>query len=791
MRVFLLLLMPFVFFLNLRAQNKLSGQVIDKQQNAIESAIVTLTELNQTTETDNKGNFSFNNIPHNTYTIRVFRSGYNTLEKSVELKGNSNEIIVLEEYLTNLEEVVVSAIRAQKTTPTTYSYISKKDIGKLNLGQDAPYVLNMEPSVVVSSDAGTGIGYTGLRLRGSDLRKINVTINGVPLNDPESHGVFWVDVPDVASSVQSIQIQRGVGTSTNGSGAFGGSINLQTDNFSEKAFAEYSGNVGSFNTFKNSLHFGSGLINKHWFAEAKVGQLNSDGYRDRAWSNLKSYFAQAGYVSEKTIVKLVGFGGWEETYQAWYSVSQSDIDTYGRKYNPAGYYIDDNGNDAYYDKMIDHYQQDHLQLHFIHKFSDNLSFNAAAHYTYGRGYYQDYVPYFWEMPFSSIGLEDYVSGSDTVTTSDFIHRMWLKNHFYGSVFGLTYTTDRFSVTWGGAANNYAPAKHFGEVTWVKNYPTPLPGGNYYDNEAEKSDLNTYIKANFRVVGDLYAFADMQLRRIHYKAWGLNREYVDQQIDIDREFNFFNPKAGVYYQINSNMNLYASVAVANREPNRADLIEAGEEEDIKNESLYDYEAGFRYNKENMYFESVFYNMIYDNQLVLTGELNSVGTPLRQNVGSSYRRGIELSVGVKPLRYLKIDGNISLSSNKTDFTINDTANMVKTLKNVSLAFSPDIVASGRITFYPFKNFEASIIEKHVGKQYLDNTENESRILKAYTVFDFSLGYNFKIKKIQLGLNAKLINMFDEMYSSNGSISGSGKAKYYPQAGRHILAGITVRF
>jgi iron complex outermembrane receptor protein len=808
-RVIFALLLPVVGMFTSQAQFVFSGSVKTDQNVPLEGAVVLVEGVATSALSGNNGTFRVQEIPKGTFKVMVSYLGYDTFSESIDFSGNISRDIVLKESVTRFEEVIVSAVRAQYNTPTTFSTLRKKDIEKIALGQDATYLLAMEPSVVSTSDAGTGIGYTSMRIRGVESSKINVTINGIPLNDPESHGVFWVDVPDIATSSQSIQVQRGVGTSTNGSGAFGASINMQTDNISQNPFFEYSGAAGSFNTLKNSVHFGSGLINKHWFFEGKASSVNSDGYIDRGWSNLKSYFAQTGYYSDKTIIKLIGFGGWEETYQAWYGIDSATLynPDFGRKYNPAGAYTDNLGNQKFFDNMIDHYQQDHLQLHILHKFNQNLSFNAALHYTYGRGYYQDYVPSSWGMDLNYFGLPNGYYGKDstlnpngsystfyhdTLSITDVIHRLWLDNQFYGTVWGLTYNLNKLTLIWGGAVNKYGNAKHFGQVMWGQYFFEGTTGKHYYDNEAEKTDWNTYLKVNYQIIDPLSLFVDMQIRQISYKAWGHNKEYTpaDVILNINKKYSFFNPKAGLLYNLNKNTNFYTSFAIAHREPTRGDFLDSETGEEPKPESLYDFELGARHNENNMYAEASAFNMQYLDQLILTGELNGVGSPIRKNVGKSYRRGIEIVGGYIPVHYIRLDGNFTFSVNKTEYSefISGT-NFNKQYHDI--AMSPKTVAAVKITLIPLTNLEAAIQLKHVGKQYLDNSQSYYRKLDEYNIIDFLMSYSKMIEGTGLiSINLKINNIFNTMYISNGRVSG-GIPYYFPQAGINFLAGASMRF
>ncbi len=793
-RVLFLMLLLVAGVKLLFSQYAFTGKILTEKNESLPGAIIEIPQLKRHAVSDANGNFSFNQLPSGTYQVIVRFIGYQSITEEVNIHSNLEKTFTLSESVTTFEEVIVSAVRAQKNTPTTYSVVPRKDIVKVALGQDVPFLLAHSPSVITTSDAGNGIGYTSMRIRGIEASKTNVTINGIPLNDPESHGVYWVDVPDIATSVQSIQIQRGIGTSTNGAGAFGATINLLTQNISQTPYYEYNGAVGSFGTLKNSIAFSTGLINAHWFIEGKVTGIKSDGYIDRAWSNLKSYFAQTGYYSDKTIVKLVGFGGREETYQAWYGIDSATLydPAYGRRFNWTGAYTDPiDSSLKFFDKMIDHYEQDHLQLHIAHGFSNDLNFNLAFHYTYGRGYYQDFVPADWQMPLDYFKLPLLIKGNDTIRYSDVIQRLWLDNHFYGTVWGINYFADKLSLTFGGGANRYSPAKHFGQVVWARYFLSDIPGKKFYENEGEKNDINTYFKLNYQILPSLLAFGDIQYRHITYKAWGENREYADGIIDINKKYNFINPKIGLMYKLNNNINLYSSYAIANREPTRSDFVDAQPGEEPLPERLYDLETGIRFNNEFLSSEVVFYDMQYRDQLILTGEVNSVGTPIRRNVGKSFRRGIELMFRFKPHEKVTLEGNTTFSKNKTEYALEINNEIIK-FDNNDIAYSPSIIAGLKIQYKPIKFFETSIMLKHVGKQYFDNTQNKDRMLDAYTLLDWLNTFNYKINQVgEFQFTIKIKNILDKEYIANARVSSSGTKYYFPQAGRNYLIGLTLKF
>jgi iron complex outermembrane receptor protein len=775
----LLLALLFCTQLTLFSQYSISGKVNDENGNPMPGANVVLRETFSGQTTNKEGEFSLKKIKSGTYTISVSFLGYETENKTINLDKDINLMFELNPKSYLADEVIVLSTRASDKDPVTHSTVTRDDYQNQNLGQDLPILLNLIPSVVTTSDAGTGIGYTGMRIRGSDAEKINVTINGVPFNDAESHGVYWVDIPDIASSTQSIQVQRGVGTSTNGSGAFGASINLNTDSISRKPFSKVTVSGGSFNTQKGSLSLGTGLINNHWFLEGRASSSKSDGYIDRGWSNLKSYFAQAGYYSEKTIIKLVAFGGLEETYQAWYGLDSASMQQYGRRFNWAGTYFE-HDTMKFYDKFIDHYQQDNIQFHLVHKISSDLKFNLAVHYTYGRGYYQEFQQ---NQDLNFYGAPYHISNGDTTKTTDLVRRLWLDNNFYGGVWGLTYTNNGLSIVWGGAVNKYANARHFGDVIWSRDFSTDLLGKQFYNNVGNKLEFNSYLKAAYAITEPLTLYADVQGRGINYTASGTNKEYTDQTIDISKQYRFFNPKVGLFYQLNNHTSTYLSYSIANREPTRTDLIEAAAGETVNPETLRDLEIGIKHNSTLVYTELVLYNMNYINQLVLTGEVNSVGNPIRKNVGRSNRLGGELVAGIKPCRFFKFEGNVTLSRNKTDYTNSGST------KKVDISYSPKMIAGYKISVMPVEETEIALLGKYVGKQYLDNTQNETLRLDPYFVNDLLLGYHHTFSLFgNVGLYLKINNIFNVLYNSNANESG-GIPYYFPQATRNFLVGLSV--
>lgn len=714
-----------------------------------------------------------------------------------------------------LDDVIVYATRANENTPTTYSEISKDQIKNVNLGQDLPILLNLSPSLVTTSDAGAGVGYTGLRIRGSDATRINVTINGIPVNDSESHGVFWVNMPDFASSVDNIQIQRGVGTSTNGAAAFGATVNLQTNVPSRDAYAEVNNSFGSFNTRKHTLMYNTGLLNKKWSFESRLSKISSDGYIDRAESDLQSYFLSGGYYGDKTILKALVFGGREVTYQSWWgtpqAVLENDRDGIEEVIGNNGYSpeqaenIRNSGrtfNYYLYENEVDNYKQDHYQLHLSHQLNNALTINVSGHYTYGRGYFEQFRN---DDDFSDYGLENVVLGDTTITSTDLIRRRWLDNDFYGTTFSLNYLNDDLDITLGGAWNKY-DGDHFGEVIWAQYASNSDIRYRYYDNVGLKTDLNVYLKTNYQL-SNLNLFADLQIRKIDYETTGIDSDL--RAISVGDEYIFFNPKVGATYTLNKSSNIYASFAIANREPVRNDFIDAPGGVTPKHETLNNLEVGYRKFGQDFSFQANYYLMDYENQLVLTGELNDVGSSVRQNVPESYRMGVELVGAYKITDQLQWEANLTLSKNKiqnfTEVLYNygpawDEFNVEETqFKDTDISFSPNVIGGSRLTFTPIDGLEASLMSKYVGKQYLDNTSNDARSIDAYFVNDFRLSYNFSTSSVK-NINISLLvnNILSEEYSSNGYTFGyaAGTYKvrenyYYPQAGRNFLLALNLRF
>ena len=769
----------------------LSGKVVDENKNPLPGASILVQEIKKGTFTDDEGNFSLK-INQGKYKIKVSHLGYKTGYFDQEI--NQDEEIVLQLILSQyvLEEVLVSAVRVKANSPVTHSNLLKKEISKRNLGQDIPILLKYLPSVTTSSDAGAGIGYTYIRVRGSDGSRVNVTVNGIPYNDAESQGSFWVNMGDFASSTESLQLQRGVGTSTNGSGAFGASLNILTDAISEEAGGEISNSFGSFGTRKHTTKFTTGKINEHFEFAGRLSNIYSDGYVDRAFTDLKSYFLQGSYTDENTLIKALAFGGKEYTYQAWNGLTAEELKE-DRKQNPYTY-----------NNETDNYQQDHYQLHWNEKLNKNWSTNIGLNYTRGKGYFEQFKGEESAADFNNL-IEE---GSDVVV------RRWLDNHFYVANFNATYKNEGIEIIGGISYSNYTN-DHFGEVIWGSDLSDGTSiRDQYYFSDAEKTDYSSFVKTTYNVSDQLTAFVDLQGRFVTYKTKGLTSDR--DAIDVDANFNFFNPKLGLTYALNNTNSFYASYAKANREPNRNDF-EAGT---TQHESLDDYELGWRLKNENIKLSTNVYYMNYKNQLVLTGALNDVGSPIRATSGKSYRLGLEVDADIRISDQFSITPNIAISSNKNvDFNATINGDLVN-LGNTPISNSPDIIAGNAFVFQPLENLQLSLLSKYVGEQYMGNlggvianepsviyneisTNNEK--LKSYFTSDFNVVYEVKTTKIfkEIVFSALINNIFNTKYVDRGyyytfdypdgngnTITGDG-AGYYPQATRNFLIGATFRF
>lgn len=699
--------------------------------------------------------------------------------------NNSKNLDSLANIL-NLEEVTVSGIKAKNDTPVSFVNLSKEKIEKTNLAQDIPILLKNTPSVVTHSDAGAGIGYSSIRIRGSDQTRVNVTINGIPYNDSESMQVYWVDLPDFASSIENIQIQRGVGTSTNGPGAFGGSINIQTNSASESPFFEINNTLGSFGTVKNSVGFSTGFINKFELS-GRVSRIKSDGYIDRSASNLRSYFLQGVYRDENTLIKVLNFAGHEITDQAWYGVDSSTLET-NRKYNMAGEYYDEFGNTLYYDDQVDNYRQNHFQIHWNQIYQNGWNSNFGIHFTNGKGFFENY----------NLGYG----------ASDYIDRRWLDNDFYGVLYSLNNQTEDFNVNIGGSINKYN-GLHYGEYLWYDQINSNVNQYDFkekfYDDFGDKGEFNIYAKIDYYISDKLTLYGDLQYRNIKYEA-GISANstltgfIVDGFESLDKSFNFFNPKFGLFYNLNENNDLFFSFARAHREPTRTDYANGNPKE----EKLDDLELGWKLNSNNLALSLNAFYMIYEDQLVLTGQRDINGYEIRRNIGESYRVGIEFDSSIKVNNKLNIETNFSFSENKNkDFYSTFDGNL-KNYGNTDLAYSPNLIANNIINFNPNKKVLISLRSKYVGEQFFAQTNSPISKLESFFINDINFIHDMDLPNISDDIKLKVLvnNLFDHKYSAYGGYytydvpEGNGLKTYegtyyYPQSGINLLIGLDIKF
>ena len=688
-----------------------------------------------------------------------------------------------------LDEVIVQSVRVKYSSPISHSNISKSEMSSRNLGQDLPVLLNFLPSVVTTSDAGAGIGYTGIRIRGVSPQSTNITINGIPFNDPESHGTYWVNLPDFVSSVESLQVQRGVGTSTNGSGAFGASINILTDAISESPYAQISNSVGSFNTLKHTVKFSSGKLNDSFELSGRLSKIDSDGYIDRAYSDLKSYFIQGAYFKGNTLIKALTFGGHEKTYQSWYGLSWDELQD-NRRQNPYTY-----------ENEIDNYKQDHYQLHWNQKLNEKWSTNLGLNYTYGRGYFEQYREADSVDTYGGIVDSDTDQNGNLTGTTDLIRRRWLDNNFYVLNASTNYNSSKLNLMFNTSYSTYS-GDHFGEVIWARNFSKSSSiRDRYYDGNGKKTDFSLFAKGSLILNNAFEFYADFQLRNINYKTTGYTSDLVNML--LDESYSFFNPKFGLSYKLSSQSMVYGSYSRANREPSRSDFES---NENIKPEQLNDFEIGWRFRKDGLRLNINTYYMLYNEQLVLTGELDDVGSPIRTNSGSSYRMGIEAEAKIKLSEFFLMNTNVTLSSNKNKQTLSKFDGKIVDFGKTNISFSPDVIASNTIVFSPKDNLDISFLSKYVGKQYMGNIDAVNSILDSYFVNDLNLNYKINPNKTfkEIIISGLINNILDKEYVSNGyyytyddtwSVPGQTKtmdgAGYYPQATRNFLIGITLKF
>jgi len=815
------LLIYFVLFLiatSVSGQFTLEGRVLTANEEPLIGASIFLRDSEYATISDDKGYWKLEVSESGQYLLKCTYLGYNALEKEIDIIDDYEFDLVMSGSIFELDKIEIKSSVAKESSPFAYTNFTHEEIQRNNLGQDMPVLLQHSPSAVMTSDAGAGIGYTGLRIRGSDATRINVTINGIPLNDAESQGVFWVNLPDFASSVSSLQIQRGVGTSTNGVGAFGATISMNTNQIHQNPYANFNATYGSFNTLKYSAAVGTGLMNDKFSIDFRYSAINSDGYIDRATSDLSSYFISVAKVGQKSMLRLNMFSGHEVTYQSWYgspiqkvngdeeglqdhfnnnngSIYQTAADSINlfssdRRYN---YYT--------YDNQVDDYTQTHYQLLYDRNLSNDWVVNSALHYTRGLGFFEEYKI---DQSFADYNLSDQQDGNGTLfTSSDLIRRRWLDNHFVGGLASLQKKFGNSTFITGAGFNKYI-GDHYGQVAWAAVDSSIDNDDHYYDNTGNKTDLNAFAKLDYKLNDRLSIFGDLQVRNITYDIMGFDNDMVN--LNIDTSMTFVNPKFGLNYQISNKQSVYASLAVANREPDRNDFVSNFvQSRSVMHETLYDYEAGWKYKSDKISLQANAYFMDYKNQLVLTGELDDVGSNLRANVPSSYRTGLELSASISLLDYITWSPNLTLSRNKIksfnqvieDYT-NGFEKILIPYENTDISFSPAIVSGSSVRYRPIKNGEIEWLAKYVGKQYLDNTSDDKKSLDAYFVNDLRFSYDVNLafaKSMRFSLLVN--NVLNTLYSANGYtysyIFGDtiSEVYLYPQAEINFLLNAEIRF
>lgn len=770
------------------AQTNLSGTILNESNLPLKDVTVSISAKNFKSKilTNADGQFNFSNLKENSiYHLTADFIGLKSFDTTLQLQTNTLLKIILQESTAYLEPLEVSSVRASDKAPFTKTNISKNEIAKINVGGDLPFILNQTPSVTTTTDAGNGVGYTGIHIRGTDATRINVTLNGIPFNDAESLGTYFVDLPDFISSANSIQIQRGAGTSTNGAGAFGATINISTNEINKKFYAETDNSFGSYNTWKNTIKLGSGLLGNHFTIDARLSRITSDGYIDRAFSRLKSFYTSFAYISNKNILRLNIFSGKEKTYQAWYGIPFDSLQT-NRTYNPAG--TEKPGTP--YNNQTDNYWQTHYQLFFDHDFNKNWKFNTALFLVRGKGYYEEYK--------AQQNLSDYNLNDTSVT--DLVRRLWLDNYFYGQIFSLQYKTTKDELTIGGSWSEY-DGKHYGRLVWSE---VKIPNDyQYYYFPATKADENIYVKWLHNLNTRWSTFTDMQYRYVMHDMKGFED---NPTLFIKRQFNFFNPKAGISYNYNG-WNAYLSYALAHKEPNRDDF-EASLQQQPSAETLHDFEAAIEKKNKNYNLSATLYYMLYKDQLVLTGKINDVGSYTRINVPNSYRAGIELQAGATFASWMNANGNVTFSSNKIksfteylddyDADFNYIGQQAVEHTNTNISFSPNIVAAGTLTFIPIKNMQLNFVSKYVSKQYLDNTSNNNRMLPSYFTEDVRLNYSLYKKLFnEIDFIVEVNNIFNKLYEPNANTYPymyNGEVVnddyYYPAAPANFMIGVNIR-
>jgi iron complex outermembrane receptor protein len=783
---------------------EISGKVTDEKGNPLPGAAITIKNTFLGTYSRSDGSYFLRYQKGGSCTLIFSFMGYLPVSHEVNLSDDLilNVALLPTEIMTT--EIFVSATRAGNKTPVTFTNVSKEMISKSNSGQDIPFLIGLTPSLVETSETGTGIGYTGLRIRGTDGSRINVTVDGIPLNDAESQQVFWVDLPDFASSIDNIQVQRGVGTSSNGSGAFGASINIQTKNPDNLPFAEVSTTLGSFKTSKNTVMAGTGLLGGKFAFQMRYSDIKSAGYIERTGSENRSAYLSGAYITGKSRIKANLILGEEHSGISWWGVPKEMLSK-DRKYNPAGEYTDENGIKQYYENESDNYKQNHFQLIYNLTINKYTFLNTAFHYTFGRGYYEEYRE---DQGLTDYGLSPFIIGDSTIRSTDLIRQKWMSNDFYGIVYSLNYRKDRVDAVLGGGLNIYK-GNHFGRIIWMRNSVPFEKDRQWYLNKATKSELNLYGKVNYRITEKLNGFADANYRYIYYKMDGPDDDL--RSLSQKHSFGFLNPKAGVFYTISPKQDAFLSFAIAHKEPTRSDYKEASGDEEVtpKPEGLFDIEAGYNIRSDKSALGLNIYGMFYRDQLVPTGKLSNVGYPVMTNVKNSYRAGVELSAGIRPTKLINWQFNLTLSRNKirrfteyyTDHITADDSYVYKNkiIGDVDIAYSPSLISSSDFALNFSENLKMHFVTKYVGKQYFDNTMSNDRMLEPYLVNNLRIDYSPGIQKIKnIDIQLFINNIFNNKYENNaygGNWYEDGTENtwsyYFPQAGINILVKLSIGF
>ncbi|TCO06806.1 TonB-dependent receptor [Natronoflexus pectinivorans] len=799
--VFILLLICTVSF-SMAGQYRFEGSVVDENREPLSGAVLIL-DGQRSAVSGNDGRFTFGRITAGNYNLSVSFLGFDTYSAVINITGDVDREIQLNPRSHLTSEVVVSAYRAGLNSPVAHTNIRGEDLRRISVIDDLPFLLQMSPSLVATSETGIGVGYTGFRIRGSDPTRINVTVNGIPLNDSESQGVFWVNMPDFAGSVEEVQIQRGVGTSSHGAAAFGATVNFRTTTDAFEPFAEVASTAGSYNTFRNSVRLGTGLLNDRFSFEGRYSNLQSDGYIYNAFSDHESIYLSGTYHMNHSFLKFNVIHGDQKTGISWWGVPQEMLSV-NRRYNPAGVYTDLDGNEQYYRNQTDNYIQTHYQLFYSHAFSNRTDMTAALHYTRGDGYYEQYRQ---NQSFANYGLPNVFIGDEEITRTDLVRQKWLGNDFYGTVFSInSQLLPNVSVSGGGGWNRY-DGDHFGNIIWARHATNMEKDHEWYFNNGTKTDYNVFGKLNYRI-NNLNTFIDLQVRGIDYEMTGIDDNLDD--LSQNHSFAFFNPKAGVFYEINPNHQSYVSLGISNREPTRTNFKDANLDPDATPlpERLYNVEAGYNFLTPSLSANVNFFYMYYQDQLVPTGEKSSVGYDIMTNVDESYRAGVEVQWAWRPLPSFRWDANFTLSRNiirdfvETATDYDDDWNEIERvtqLGDTDIAYSPSVIAGSILTWNFFGNASLGLNSKYVGEQYFDNTSSSARQLDAYLVHNLSLKYQLKTSwskgvEFQLMVN-NLTNLKYESNAYGGNWYEQGVentwAYYYPMAPRHLMGQMVIRF